>query len=223
MILIKQSTQADFQFGPFVDSADGETSETGLTISVRLSKNGSAWAAQNNPVTPPHSERGFYSVRLDSTDTNTVGSLVVSASPSGAVPVKHEFMVLPAMVYNSIVAGTDTLEVDTVAVSGDATAADNLEAAADGTGYNLGGGSIVAASVTDSAAIATAVLTASNGVETGYTLQQAMRLVLAANAGKLSGAATTEVSIRDVGDSKNRIVATVDASGNRSAVTLDAT
>lgn len=38
--------------------------------------------------------------------------------------------------------------VDVASISGDATAADNLEAAADGTGYNLGGGSVVAASVT---------------------------------------------------------------------------
>lgn len=37
---------------------------------------------------------------------------------------------------------------DVVKISGDATAADNLEAASDGTGYNLGSGSIVAASVT---------------------------------------------------------------------------
>lgn len=34
------------------------------------------------------------------------------------------------------------------AISGDSTAADNLEAAADGTGFNLGGGQTVAASVT---------------------------------------------------------------------------
>lgn len=38
--------------------------------------------------------------------------------------------------------------VDVAQISGDSAAADNLEAAADGTGYNLGGGSIVAASVT---------------------------------------------------------------------------
>ena len=37
---------------------------------------------------------------------------------------------------------------DMVLISGDATAADNLESAADGTGYNLGGGLVVAASVT---------------------------------------------------------------------------
>lgn len=40
------------------------------------------------------------------------------------------------------------MAADMIAVSGDTVAADNLEAAADGTGYNLGGGSIVAASVT---------------------------------------------------------------------------
>lgn len=42
------------------------------------------------------------------------------------------------------------LDANTIQISGDATAADNLEAAADGTGYNLGGGAVVAASVTGS-------------------------------------------------------------------------
>lgn len=40
------------------------------------------------------------------------------------------------------------IDANVGAISGDATAADNLEAAADGTGFNLGGGSVVAASVT---------------------------------------------------------------------------
>jgi len=60
-------------------------------------------------------------------------------------------------------------------------------------------------------------------VEGSYTAVQLLRIALAAMAGKLSGAATTTVSIRDLGDTKNRIVATVDADGNRSAVTLDGT
>jgi len=47
--------------------------------------------------------------------------------------------------------------------------------------------------------------------------------MLASMAGKLSGAGTTSVTIRDTEDSKDRIVATVDASGNRTSVTLDAT
>jgi hypothetical protein len=52
------------------------------------------------------------------------------------------------------------------------------------------------------------------------TARQAMKAFMAALAGKLSGAATTTVSIRNVADDTNVIVATVDASGNRSAVTL---
>ena len=58
-------------------------------------------------------------------------------------------------------------------------------------------------------------------VEGSFTAVQLLRIALAAMAGKLSGAATTTVSIRDLGDTKNRIVATVTADGDRTAVTLD--
>lgn len=71
--------------------------------------------------------------------------------------------------------------------------------------------------------IANAILDQANGIETGYTVRQAGRLLLSASAAKLSGALTTTIAIRDVGDSKDRITATVDASGNRTAITLDAT
>ena len=46
---------------------------------------------------------------------------------------------------------------------------------------------------------------------------------LSALAGKLAGAATTTVTIRKVTDAKTRITSTVDADGNRKAVTLDGT
>jgi hypothetical protein len=49
-----------------------------------------------------------------------------------------------------------------------------------------------------------------------------MRLLLAAAAGKLDGANTTNVTIRDQADSKDRIDATVDEFGNRTAVSVDA-
>lgn len=44
--------------------------------------------------------------------------------------------------------GTTPQPVNTTQISGDATAADNLEAACDGNTYNVGGGAVVAASVT---------------------------------------------------------------------------
>lgn len=64
-------------------------------------------------------------------------------------------------------------------------------------------------------------LTLSDGVETGYTLQQALRLILSSTCAKLTGAEGTSVYIRDINDTKNRIVATVTESGNRTNIVTD--
>jgi len=73
-------------------------------------------------------------------------------------------------------------------------------------------------------AIANALLDLADAIETGLTPRQAIRLQLAALAGKLSGAGTgTEVFRNAVADSKVRITATVDGDGNRTAITTDAT
>jgi hypothetical protein len=56
----------------------------------------------------------------------------------------------------------------------------------------------------------------------GYTIEETLKLCLSALAGKLSGANTTTITIRSAADDANRITATVDANGNRSAVTLNA-
>jgi hypothetical protein len=58
-------------------------------------------------------------------------------------------------------------------------------------------------------------------VEGDITVGGALRLILASAAAKLSGAPAGPVVIRDANDTKNRITATVDANGNRLAVTLD--
>jgi len=60
-------------------------------------------------------------------------------------------------------------------------------------------------------------------VEGTRTVKGALRLILAALAGKLSGAGGSTITIRDADDTKDRITATVDASGNRTDVTLDDT
>lgn len=77
------------------------------------------------------------------------------------------------------------------------------------------GASELAADAVTEIANAIAALT----VDTGITLQEAMKLVLAVAAGKVSGASGTTVTIRDTSDTYDRIVATVDASGNRTALT----
>lgn len=68
---------------------------------------------------------------------------------------------------------------------------------------------------------ATEVLTDANAVEPGIGVVQAMRLGVAADAGKTDGMAGTTVHIRNPADTKNRVTATVDSDGNRTAVTLD--
>jgi hypothetical protein len=59
-------------------------------------------------------------------------------------------------------------------------------------------------------------------VEGTLTLRQLMKVFLAVLAGKSAGGGTLTITFRDNADSKNRISATVDANGNRSDVTIDA-
>jgi len=58
-------------------------------------------------------------------------------------------------------------------------------------------------------------------IEAGFTAEDLLRLAAAGAAGKLSGAAGTTVTVRDVQDANDIIVATVDGDGNRSAITLN--
>lgn len=113
MLLLKQSTAVEIKLGPFVDSTDGFTAETALTVSqadVRLAKNGGAWAQKNDATSATHEENGWYEVPLNATDTNTLGILVVAVNETGALPVWEKFHVVPANVYESLIAGTEFLE-----------------------------------------------------------------------------------------------------------------
>lgn len=119
MQYLKQSTDVDVLIGPFLDITDARTAETGESPSVKLSKNGQALAAKNDVTTPVHDADGFYNCELDATDTNTLGTLVLSvAASANALPVRHEFMVVDADFYNALdgtaalATGSDLATVD---------------------------------------------------------------------------------------------------------------
>lgn len=59
-------------------------------------------------------------------------------------------------------------------------------------------------------------------IETGFTAAEILRLIASVTAGKVSGGGTGTEVFRDLGDTKDRITATVDSSGNRTAITRDA-
>jgi hypothetical protein len=81
---------------------------------------------------------------------------------------------------------------------------------------------VVTGDALTTANVADAILDAPDGVETGLTLRQALRVIAAATAGKVSGAETTTVTFRNaLVDDVDRIIATVDSNGNRTAITLD--
>lgn len=137
MIELRQSTAGqEVPLGYFLDSEDGDTAETGLTIAntdIKLWKWGATSLANKNSGGATHMAGGVYYAVLDATDTDTLGPLVLFVHVSGALTVRLECAVLPANVWDSKYS-TDKLQVDAVEISGDSGAADNLEAVLDGTG-----------------------------------------------------------------------------------------
>jgi len=133
---LKQSTAVEIKLGPFVDSTDGFTAESGLTIAqadVRLAKNGGDWAQKSETTTLVHEENGWYRCLLDTTDTATLGLLIVAVNETGALPVWREFMVVAAAVYDSLIGGGDTLPADLTQINGAAQTAtlDDIETLVD--------------------------------------------------------------------------------------------
>lgn len=83
---------------------------------------------------------------------------------------------------------------------------------------------IAALSIPTAVQNADALLDRSNAVETGVTPRGALRIMGSVLGGKLSGAGTNTETFRNtVADSKDRVTATVDTSGNRTAITIDQT
>ena len=109
-LVLRESTAVDVLIGPFVDITDGATAETGESPSVKLSKNGQTLAAKNDATTPTHDADGYYNCELDATDTNTIGTLVLTvAASANALPVRHEFQVLDTTTYDAIYDSAPTL------------------------------------------------------------------------------------------------------------------
>ena len=67
-------------------------------------------------------------------------------------------------------------------------------------------------------AAADALLDRANSIETGKTLRQALKIIAAILAGKVSGAGTNTEIFRAIDDSAARATVTADASGNRSEI-----
>ncbi|MPZ50720.1 MAG: hypothetical protein GEU75_15715 [Dehalococcoidia bacterium] len=181
---LKQSAAVDIAMGPFLDETDGKTAETGLTITqpdIRLKKDGGAWAQKSAAQTLSHEENGWYEVALSTTDTDTLGALIVAIHEAGALPVWREFMVLPANVYDALVGGSDLLQVDLQEIEGDSQSSIDLKDFAD-AGYDPATNKVEGVKTADA-------LTANND-KTGYGLADG-----AITAAKLASDAITAAKV----------------------------
>lgn len=155
MQYLKQSTAVTLKIGPFLDDTDGKTAETMLTIvqaDVKLSKNGGDIAQKTEATSCTHDELGIYGCPIDATDTATLGRLQLWVHESGALPVWHEYMVVPTNIYDSLFS-TDKLQVDVTQLLGTAWLTPGVAGTPDVNAKLLGGtaqtGNDVGADVND--------------------------------------------------------------------------
>lgn len=196
-----------------VQSSDHITPLTGATPTVTISKNGGSFASPSGAVT--EIGNGVYKVAANATDAGTNGPLWLHATATSGDPCDERFEVVAFDPEDSVHLGISALPNAAAAASG------GLLTFGTGSGQiNPDGIGNVPLSATTDNAIADALLDRTAGVETGMTVRQALRVILSAMAGKVSGAGTLTVTFRDTNDTKDRITATVDSSGNRTAVTL---
>lgn len=154
MRFLRTNTAVIVTVGPFYDATNGVTIETALTITnekITLTADtddgsaptnildnvtGATSGTDNDLNYITNNDAGMMQLELSAANTNRLGRMLLSITDAANhVPVFHEFMVLPAAVYDSLVLGTDKLAVDAQEISSDATAADNAELFFDGTGY----------------------------------------------------------------------------------------
>jgi hypothetical protein len=183
MRYLRQNTAVIITVGPFYDKTDGVTIETGLTITnekITLTADTDDGSAPTNildNVTGATSgtsndlnyisgnDAGMMQLELSQANTNRVGRMFLSITDAANhVPVFHEFTVLPANVYDSLILGTDLLQADATQWLGTAITSGSIPAAAAGAA-----GGLFIAGTNAATTVTTALTTTFTGNLTGTT------------------------------------------------------
>ena len=123
-MLLRQSTAATLTIGPILDANGAEY--TGAVIGdISISKNGTLTALAS-AATLTHSANGIYSLALTTGNTDTLGRLQLVCNKSTYQMPLVGANVVPAMVYDSLVDGTDYLQSDIVQLNGSTQNADRM-------------------------------------------------------------------------------------------------
>ncbi len=136
MRLLRTNTAARVTVGPFFDKTDGVTPETAITVTsckltlmvddanvptLVLDTAPTASGGSNDMVHVTGDDAGFYDLELAAANVNYLGRATLAITDAAVhCPVWHEFMIVPAPVYDALVLATDTLPVDVTEVNGTA-------------------------------------------------------------------------------------------------------
>ena len=143
------------------------------------------------------------------TATGIAGDAITAAKLAADVTTELQSGLATSAALSSLDGKVDTIDTNVDSILADTGTDGVVVAAASKTGYRLSSTGVD--DILDEV------------VEGSHTFRQLLRGFAAALLAKASGLETTNAIYRDVDDSKNRIDATVDADGNRTAVTLDLT
>ena len=143
MLYLRADTVTEVTVGPAVAVGDGFTPVTSLVGSTadefEIVKHGAtATTTIAGTLAAITGADGYYALDLSATDTDTEGRLVVLINDDSLIlPIKHEFMVVNANVFDSLfaAAGTDLLQTDLTEIVGVAQSATDLKDFAD-EGYD---------------------------------------------------------------------------------------
>lgn len=103
--LLPQSTAFTFLVGPFLDSTDGKTRKTALTIaqaSRLLSKHGGTYTQQATTGNLTHAAAGYYTMVLTTGDTDTLGHLELDIDIATALVVRRAWQIVTQDSYNAL-------------------------------------------------------------------------------------------------------------------------
>lgn len=120
----KQSTALTLIVGPILD-LEGAEYASAVIGDLSISKNGGTLTALAAAATLTYIANGQYTLVLTTGNTDTIGVIQITCNKATYQMPTAERHVIPANVYNSLIAGSDYLDVETAAM-----AANTLTAAA---------------------------------------------------------------------------------------------
>jgi hypothetical protein len=122
----KQSTAATLIVGPILDSTGAEYTSA-VIGDLSISKNGGTLTALAAAATLTHIANGQYTLVLTTGNLDTLGRAQITCNKSTYQMPPIGLVVVPAMVFDSMVLGTDVLQADVTHIGGDAQSGTDLK------------------------------------------------------------------------------------------------